>query len=106
MTKAQLASALKDIHRKVRVNRDTLTKFMLDGSFNKLPVYPQSTIDSPYKRWKEGVKGYEISADDLGRVGEPSQSVANSIRLWVKQNLAEYGINPDAISVVYMEDEE
>lgn len=102
--KNQLAETVKRVNRKTRVKRDNVVSFFLEGGFNNLPVTPQSVIDSPYRREDEA-KGWEIPAEDLGRIGEATPSAAESIRLWVKQNLGDY-VNPDAVSVVYIEGEE
>ena len=104
MGKNQIADALKTINKRARVKRDTLVTFMLDGSFNKLPVTPQSVIDSPIRRENEG-KGWEIPASEFGRVGVATPSSTESVRLWIKQNLESFGIDPDAVSVVFIADD-
>lgn len=99
MGKVQLATALIAIGKRARVNRDALVEFFLCGEFNRLPVTPQSVIDSPVAR--ENAQGWVLPVDCLGRKGEATASVAESVRLWIKQNLAAYGVDPDSVSVVY-----
>lgn len=103
LTPAQVKKAAADIKKKgARVERPSLVKFLLGGLFSKLKVTPQSIIDSPVQRAAQG-KGWEVPSDSLGRKGAATASQAESIRLWVKQNLTAYGIDPDSVSVVLEE---
>lgn len=102
LTKAQLAKTLEEVAKKQRVSRDDLVTFLLDGSFNKLPVVKQAEIDRAQAN-RTQLEGWEIPASNLGRVGEATPSSRESVRLWIKQNLKEMGVNPDDLSVVLVD---
>lgn len=84
-----------------RVNRDALVRFIFGGEFAALPETRQSIIDNPVRRREEAV-GWIIPESCLGRVGVPSASVAESIRLWIKKNV---GIESETFSIIYVPDE-
>mgnify|MGYP003338799100 CR=1 FL=1 len=72
------------------------------GEFAALPETRQSIIDNPVRRRAEAV-GWIVPESCLGRVGVPSASVAESIRLWIKKNI---GIDSETFSVIYVPDED
>lgn len=104
LSATKVAAAIAEIGSKVRVERDEFVTFMLGGGFAKLEVVSQSAIDSDMQRPKIMGKGWEVPADSLGRVGVATPSSRESIRLWAKQQLPAYGINPDAVAIILVED--
>lgn len=101
----KVADAIReDVELRCRVQRPHVLDLFLDGEFPKLPAIKSNVIDAPYLRItgrRDGtVSGFPIPTEDLGRVGTPSASVAESIRLWIKQNLSEV-IPVESVAVVY-----
>lgn len=95
-----IIDALKRINHTARVKRDEVVHFFLSGEFGKLPITPQSVIDSPIRR--EAAIGFEVPEGCLGRKGIATPEQAESVRLWIKKNLSPEGINPDTVSVVFV----
>lgn len=100
---AEIKAITDEVNITARVNRDPLIRFMFDGSFAKLPLVKQSEIDSDAKRRTIKDKGWEVPSECLGRIGEATPSAAESIRLWVKQRLGEFGVDSDSVSVLVMD---
>jgi hypothetical protein len=100
---ADIKAAMNLIHKRARVQRDELAEFMLNGGFKKLPIVKQSEVDSD--DWhRPNDKGWKIPESCLGRKGEATLTQRESVRLWIKQQLTEYGVDPDSFSVVWTED--
>ncbi len=98
---------------KVRVQRPSLASkdgvgFFLPAKgkkvsdFYRLPVVPSKVLNNPAalildgpdgpmagkgKTWAD-VCGFEIPADSLGKAATADRSQANSLRLWISQNLS------------------
>ena len=94
----------KEVDKNARVKRDALVSFLLDGSYNRLSIVKQSLIDDPERRAEVIPMGWEIPQDSLGRCkGEPTASTRESVRLWIRQNLASYGIDASDVAVMLVD---
>lgn len=99
MTKAAIA-AMEDKLCKSRIDRDGIVELFTTGQFNELKLLPTEYHNAPRLRIKHKTSeafGYVVKPEDLGRTGRADQSVANSIRLWIVQNI---GIDPKAFMIV------
>jgi hypothetical protein len=103
LTKAKMAEALEKIDTVSRVSRPQLVELMLGGGYNKLPVIPQSEIDKAHYNRKIEMEGWEIPVEEMGRLkGEPNGSTRESVRLWIKQRLGEFGV-PEDVTVILVD---
>jgi hypothetical protein len=101
--KRQIEAAKETINKKARVKRDDLVEFMLGGGLNKLEKVSPSAIYT--RQYQEGVteKAYVVPASCFGRSGEATFPQAESIRIWIKNNLGPFGIQAETLSVVFEE---
>lgn len=93
---------------KVRVRRPGVEALMIPeragqrSAFYRLPVVPSAILNNPAalacdgpdgedvapgQTWAD-LAGFVLTGDDLGRAGCADRSSANSVRLWIEQNLA------------------
>jgi hypothetical protein len=107
LTKAEQATLNRRLELVCRVQRPELVEFFVSQAFYKLPALPTATIDN------KGIRLLEHESDcfivpngSLGRKGIESigipakeRSTAQSILLWIKQNLGDV-VNADEVSVV------
>lgn len=107
LSAAKITAAFDTIKNvnKVRVHRDELVTFMLNGGFKKLPQVKQSEVDSENLDLS---KGWVIPKSCLGRPDKVTGEVLatpekrESVRLWVKQQLSAYGIEEDSFSIIWV----
>jgi hypothetical protein len=101
LAEANVNKRIGEVKKKgARVKRDDIIRFMFGGGFASLPITRQSIIDNPIARAE--ATGWVIPTTSLGRKGEASQSQAESVRLWIKQNL---NIDGEDFAVIYIPDE-
>jgi hypothetical protein len=98
-TKAQADQVRKVVAIKCRVQRPGLLDHFLSGAFHKQTAIPAQVIDNRADRIINHHKdGWTVPADSLGRNGRVDASTAQSILLWVKQNIPT--VDPSEVSVV------
>lgn len=84
---------------KCRVQRPALLDHFLSGDFHKQPALAPSVVDNRVDRIIEHhAAGWTVPADSLGRAGVVDASTAQSILLWIKQNVTV--VDPSEVSVV------
>lgn len=106
---ATIADVRKVIGVKCRVQRPEIMALFLPirggakSTFYKLPELSPQLIDNSWRRQTDYADaGWEVPVNSLGRVGEATPSAAQSVLLWIKQNLADV-VNPADVSVVLEE---
>lgn len=108
VTETKIKELEKRLKMQRKILRPGLTRFILGGGFNKLKPTPPSILYNAWKRDYENPADYfEIPVEDMGRLKrDPDGSTANSIKLWIEQNLKEdYGITYDDYTILPVEDE-
>lgn len=126
ITPTIIGQVLAILTHKVRVQRPSMASkeghgFFLPAKgrkvsdFYRLPVVPSKVLNSPAallldgpdgpmagkgKTWAD-VAGWEIPADSLGKAGIADRSQANSVRLWIEQNLS-LVVDPADVSVIFL----
>lgn len=90
ITAAKVA-AVAEQQKWSRVKREAITALFCSQAFDALPLVTQADIDSPTKRAELIASGavFIVPVSDLGRVGMATESVTESIRLWIAKNLAD-----------------
>jgi hypothetical protein len=90
----------------IRVDRPSLVEFFTPeqagrlSEFYRLPALsPACIANRPHRIIDHADAGWTIPADSLGRKGVVTASTAQSILLWIKQNLAAF-VNAEDVSVV------
>lgn len=103
-SKALRAAAAAAAARKLataRVSRPAVVEFVTSGDLYRLAPLPREYANSPALRTLDGTAathGWTVPSDDLR--GKPvTQSLANSLRLWVTTNLAGY-VRAEDLTVV------
>jgi hypothetical protein len=112
ITATIIAQVVAILTHKVRVQRPSLASkdgvgFFLPAKgkkvsdFYRLPIVPSKVLNNPAallldgpdgpmagkgKTWAD-LCGYEVPADSLGKAATADRSQANSLRLWISQNL-------------------
>lgn len=107
---SKIAKISEELDRRCRVQRPNVVTFLLGGDFGKLPKVSTTVLDSPYQRWKQKqdgkLVGWKVPDSDLGRKqGQPSLSTAESVRLWIKQNLGDH-VSAENVAVIFEPDDD
>lgn len=107
-------AAVADAMATARVRRPSLEAFFLTNEFASLPQTPESdlraTLVLPEPLRSERLRAmvdageaWAVPADSLGRTQRADNSTAESIRLWIKKNLAG-NVDSNALAVVVAND--
>lgn len=107
LNKAQMARFEQHMDLIVRVQRPYVKELFVSGAFYDLPAIPPAVVKNRGKRIMDyGDAGWEIPVEDYVKDGVvpvdvDEQSAANSVVLWIKKNLAEFGfVNNDEFAIV------
>lgn len=101
---AKVVSQIREeIEIRCRIKRPGITELFLSGEFDKLPAMKGKDLETPYNRLiakrKGDLKGWKIPKGDYGRSDTATLAVAESIRLWVKQNFGDH-FDAEKIAVI------
>jgi hypothetical protein len=123
VTRSIIDRTMTKLSLKARVKRPSLTDFFLPAKagsksdFYRLPMVPQSIIDSPAARVLSGPnhpnedapmgarwvdQGWIVPTDSLGRAQRVDNSTAESVRLWIKTHLADVA-DPGDVAVLVID---
>ena len=98
-TKAQKDEGDRALDLIARVRRPELEAF-LRTDFYGLPALSPKVIDNRGLRLlKHADDGWAVPVGSLGRAGRADRAAAQSILLWIKQNMS-HVVNPEHVSVV------
>ncbi len=103
LSATKVKNALDIIDGRTRIQRTETVSFMLNGGFAKLPEVKQSEIDSDMQRRNIIGKGWEIPEAEYGHKKEATVSVKESIRAYLKTQLKDQGLDPEAFSVILVD---
>lgn len=84
-----------------RVNRPSVVAFVMSNGLYNLAPLPREYANAPALRTLDATAdryGFVVPSGDL-KGKAPTQSLANSLRLWVLQNLAGF-VRPEDLTVV------
>jgi len=100
VTKAMAIEVAEHLEFMVRVRRPELESFIIDGEFWNLPILSGKCIDNKgHRLMRHKTDGWAIPTGSLGRSGTVNRSTAQSVRLWIEQNLGAY-VPIDVVSIV------
>ena len=95
--KAEAAEALEFL---CRVRRPEVEELFIEGGFWSLPELSTKCVDNRgHRLMKHSHDGWVVPASSLGRAGTVSKASAQSLLLWVKQNLGAW-VDSDSVSIV------
>ena len=99
-TKAAKAECLEALEYIARVRRPSVEELFVSGAFFDLPELSPKCIDNRgHRLMRHRADGFVVPADSLGRKGTADRAAAQSLLLWIKQNLGAY-VGADSVSVV------
>lgn len=89
LSETKIKELEKNLSLRRRLLRPSTTRFLLGGGFNRLEPTPSSILYNSWKRdYDDPADYFEIPVEDMGRLKrEPDISTANSIKLWIQENL-------------------
>lgn len=107
LNKAQMERFNMHMDLIVRVRRPHIEELFVSGEFYNLPAIPPAVVKNRGKRIMDyGDAGWEIPVEDYVKDGVipadiDEQSAANSLVIWIKNNMAEFGfVNKDEFAIV------
>lgn len=97
--KAQKAEAADHLEYIARVRRPELEAFLTDGFYSLTPIAPKTIDNKGERMMRHRNDGWIVPVGSLGRKGTADRSAAQSVLLWIKQNMG-HVVNPDQVSIV------